>query len=70
MEVNFEIKLGNEILEVVSNHDGSFTINNENGKICDLNPEIKIEGTVWTTADIITPNYIEQIEELIESHHL
>lgn len=70
MEEKFEIKFGDEILEVVSNEDGSFAIHNTNGKICDLNPEIRKEGTVWTSVDLITPNYVEQLGELIESHYL
>lgn len=70
MVEKFEIEIDDEVLQVVLNEDGSYTILNAKSKIGDLYPEIRNEGTVWTTTDLISPDYVDQIGELIERHYL
>ncbi len=70
MEEKFEIKLGEEILQVILNEAGSYTIYNIDRKVGNITPIVNDAGVLWTTTDLIAQGYLEQIGELIERHYL
>jgi len=66
----FEVKLAEEHIEILLNEDGSYTIFNSEGEIGNLNPVIDEIGIVWTTTDVFTPEFAQQIGQAIEMHDL
>lgn len=68
----FEINLDGQILTVMRNSDGSFTILSAEGKIADIFPEINVDQglTDWYSYDLIPRHLVKQIGDLIEAHDM
>lgn len=66
----FEINLAGNILHVIPQEDGSYLIKDAEVIIGTLIPENDDLGILWTTFDLIAPDYVKQIGELIEEHDL
>lgn len=67
----FEINLVGEVLTVMPNPNGTFTIANTRGLLGVIMPNISIDTSIkWTTADLIDEDYAQQIGELIEEHEM
>jgi len=66
----FDINLDGKILTVTLNEDGSYQVHDSGVLLGTLMPELTDLGVQWTTLDLIAPDYVKQIGELIEEHSL
>lgn len=65
----FNITVGGEILTIHPLNDETFQVYQGNTFVAELTPHVdENAGTVWTSADLISKEYLVQIGEAIELH--
>lgn len=68
----FEINLAGEVLMIHAVNDDTFQVYRDGAFLATLNLNIDEDtgDTVWGSADLIAPDYVKQIGELIEEHEM
>ena len=66
----YEINLVGEILTVQPEEDGTYLILRKSNQIARLYPDVTVDGVQWETGDLLDPDYVKQIGELIEEHEM
>ena len=68
----FEINITGDVLTVHPLEDGTFDVYQDGMLLGNLSPSIDEEtgGVNWESADLIAPDYVKQIGELIEEHEM
>jgi len=63
-------RFGLSTLTVYIQLNGIYSVFDGQQKLCDLIPELGDTGLIWTTADLISEEYVLQIGDTIESHDM